>query len=92
MNSVHTDDVAGALWACAQWMAPLGREEADKRAGELIVFHNPKNKDKDIPFMQPHDVELKAPVFNIVSRSKATSRMHERTNNLTGGRFESHSR
>lgn len=85
MHSVHTDDVVGALWACAEWMAPLGREEADKRAGELIVFHNAKNKDKDIPFMQPHDKELKAPLFNIVSRSKATGRMEKRTDRFAGG-------
>lgn len=67
MNCVHTEDLSGAIWACAEWMAPLGREEADKLAGEPIIFHNSKNKDKDIKFMQPHDKELKAPVFNIVS-------------------------
>jgi hypothetical protein len=29
-NTVHAYDIAGGLWACAEWMAPLGRQEADK--------------------------------------------------------------
>ncbi|KAJ6618315.1 hypothetical protein B0H10DRAFT_2164210 [Mycena sp. CBHHK59/15] len=43
-NTVHTHDVAGGLWACAQWMALLGRKEADSLAGEIILFHNEKTK------------------------------------------------
>ncbi|OBZ75658.1 3-hydroxyisobutyrate dehydrogenase, mitochondrial [Grifola frondosa] len=42
-HTVHIDDVVGALWACAEWMAKIGRKEADAIAGEEIVFRNDKN-------------------------------------------------
>ena len=32
LNTVHIDDVASAIWSAAQWMAKLGRQEADKLA------------------------------------------------------------
>jgi len=38
MNTVHSDDVAGGLWAAAEWMSRVGRDEALKLAGEEIFF------------------------------------------------------
>lgn len=65
-NTVHVDDIAGALWACAQWMAPLGRKAANSLAGEEIRFHNEKKKVKEVESMPPHNQDLVAPLFNLV--------------------------
>jgi hypothetical protein len=67
MNSVHTDDVAGSLWAAANWMASLGRKEANVLAGEEILFHNDKKNLAEVAGVPPHDKKIIAPVFNIVS-------------------------
>lgn len=67
MNSVHVYDIAGALWACAEWMAPLGRKQANVLAGEEIIFHNDKKKVGVVDGMSPHDKKLIAPLFNVVS-------------------------
>jgi hypothetical protein len=60
-------DIAGGLWACAEWMASLGRKEATSLAGEEILFHNDKGKVADVPGMPPHDEKLIAPLFNLVN-------------------------
>jgi hypothetical protein len=65
-NTVHVDDVAGASWACAQWMAGLGREAANTRAGEQVVFHNDKKQVQEVEGMPAHDQKLVAPLFNLV--------------------------
>jgi hypothetical protein len=70
MNSVHVYDVAGAIWACAEWMGPLGRKEANTIAGEEIIFHNDKSKIKTIDGVPPHDKKLIAPLFNLVRFSE----------------------
>lgn len=68
MHTVHVDDVAGAMWACAQWMVSVGgRQEADAIAGEEIVFKNEKGKAEEVEGMVPHSVKVIAPLFNIVS-------------------------
>lgn len=67
-NTVHIDDVAGALWACAEWMAPLGRKAADSLAGEEIIFHNERGKVKEVDGMPAHNTKLVAPLFNLVSK------------------------
>ncbi|KAF9262204.1 hypothetical protein L218DRAFT_1042950 [Marasmius fiardii PR-910] len=72
MNTVHSDDIAGAAWACAQWMASQGRIAANSVAGEEIVFHNDKNKLKSIEGMVPHDKKIVAPLFNLVDDSQST--------------------
>ncbi|KAF8078139.1 hypothetical protein FPV67DRAFT_1464325 [Lyophyllum atratum] len=64
-NTVH-------LWACAEWMAPLGRAAADTLAGEEIVFHNDKKKVKEVEGMPAHDAKLIAPLFNLVDESDST--------------------
>jgi hypothetical protein len=66
MHSTHVYDVAGGMWACAQWMVPLGRKQADSLAGEDIIFHNDKEKIKSIEGVAPHNKKLIAPVFNLV--------------------------
>ena len=65
---MHTDDVAGAMWACAEWMASLGRKAADEKAGEDIPFHNDKAKVAEVEGMIPPGQKVKLPLFNLVSR------------------------
>lgn len=69
MNTAHSEDVAGALWACAKWMEPLGRAEADKVAGEEVHFHNEKSKVSEVTGMPPATQKVVVPLFNIVSPS-----------------------
>lgn len=71
-NTVHVVDISGSMWACAEWMAPLGRKSADSIAGEEIVFHNEKSKIKTVEGMPPHDKKLVAPLFNLVDDSNST--------------------
>jgi hypothetical protein len=71
-HTVHVYDVAGSMWACATWMASLGRKEADILAGEVILFHNDKSKVKEVASMPPHDQKLIAPLFNLVDDSNST--------------------
>lgn len=56
------------MWTCAEWMAKIGRKEANSIAGEEIVFKNEKSKVKEVEGMVPHDQKCIAPLFNIVSR------------------------
>jgi hypothetical protein len=67
LNSVHIDDVAGSVWAGAQWIASLGRKEANSLAGEEIIFHNDKRHVTEVDGMSPHNKKLIAPMFNVVS-------------------------
>lgn len=69
MNTAHTHDIAGAMWACAEWMAPLGRAEADKLAGEEIHFHNDKAKVAGVEGIPPPNQKIIVPLFNIVGTS-----------------------
>lgn len=65
-NTVHVDDVSGAAWVCAEWIASKGRKAAIEEAGEPIAFHNEKSKVKEVEGMRPHDEKLVAPIFNLV--------------------------
>lgn len=65
-NTVHVVDVAGAALALARWLAPLGRKEADKLAGESIPFHNDKSKVKGMEDAVPYNQKVVAPLFNLV--------------------------
>ena len=67
MNTVHIEDAAGAMWASANWMAPLGRQQANKLAGEDI-HSNDKNKVKDVAGVPDPSQRLIAPLFNLVRR------------------------
>jgi nucleoside-diphosphate-sugar epimerase len=68
VNTVHIDDVSGGLWACAKWIASLGRQQANITAGEKIYFHNDKSKVKAIEGACPPDVQPIAPIFNLVRK------------------------
>ncbi|KAH7921728.1 hypothetical protein BV22DRAFT_1107017 [Leucogyrophana mollusca] len=72
MDTVHIDDVAGGMWACAEWIAPLGRKEADIVAGEKILFHNEKSKVAEVEGTCPPNSQPIAPVFNLVDDSETT--------------------
>ena len=63
---MHSDDFAGAMWACAEWIAPLGRAEADRIAGE-VIWPNEKSKVKDMEDATDPKEKIIAPLFNIVS-------------------------
>lgn len=65
---VHVEDVAGGMWASAQWMAKTGRKQANSIAGEEIVFKNDKSKAKEVEGMAPPEQKCIAPLFNIVRR------------------------
>ncbi|KIP09250.1 hypothetical protein PHLGIDRAFT_116504 [Phlebiopsis gigantea 11061_1 CR5-6] len=67
-NTVHVDDVVGAMWAVAQWMGQIGRKEANSIAGEEIVYKAEKNK-TTTEGMAPPDQKCIAPLFNIVDDS-----------------------
>ena len=66
-HTVHVDDIAGAMWAAAEWMAKIGRKEADALAGEEVVFKNEKSKASEVEGMVPPTQKVIAPLFNIVS-------------------------
>lgn len=67
MHTVHADDVAGGLWAAAEWMSGVGRDEALKLAGEEIAWKNDKSKLGEVTGMPPPDKKIIAPLFNLVS-------------------------
>ncbi|KAI0709040.1 hypothetical protein C8Q76DRAFT_799072 [Earliella scabrosa] len=71
-HTVHVDDIAGAMWAAAEWMAKTGRKEADAIAGEEIVFKNEKSKVAEVEGMVPHSQKVIAPLFNVEDDSKVT--------------------
>jgi hypothetical protein len=67
MHTVHSEDVAGGLWAAADWMSRVGRDEAQNLAGEEIFWRNDKNKVTEVPGMPPPEKKIIAPLFNLVS-------------------------
>ncbi|KAF9470242.1 NAD(P)-binding protein [Pholiota conissans] len=71
-NTVHIDDVAGGAWACAKWIANVGRKAANEAAGVPIPFHNDKSKVSEVEGIIPYDQKPAAPVFNLVDDSKTT--------------------
>ncbi|EJD53258.1 hypothetical protein AURDEDRAFT_110950 [Auricularia subglabra TFB-10046 SS5] len=72
INTVHTDDVAGAVWAVAQWISKIGRAEADKLAGENIHFALDKDPAKDVKGEPGPKEKVVAPFFNLVDDTDAT--------------------
>lgn len=70
-HTVHVDDVASALWACAEWMANVGgRAKADELAGEEIPWHNDKSKLAEVSEIVPPDRKVVAPLFNVEDDSQ----------------------
>ncbi|THH13609.1 hypothetical protein EW146_g6637 [Bondarzewia mesenterica] len=89
MNTVHVDDLASTLWACAEWIAPIGRAEADKIAGEEIYFRNDKSKVDEVQGMPPADKKIIAPLFNLVDDNETTlHKAGETMTSLFGTTFE----
>ncbi|KAF9239678.1 hypothetical protein BU15DRAFT_46609 [Melanogaster broomeanus] len=72
VHTVHVEDVAGALFACAEWMRLHGRQEANSIAGEKIPFHNDKSKVKEVEGTCSPDDQPIAPIFNLVDDSDTT--------------------
>lgn len=66
INTVHVLDVAGAAWASANWMGREGRKSANQIAGKPLLFHNDKNKVKEVDGVIPHSEKPIAPLFNLV--------------------------
>ncbi|KAJ8519898.1 hypothetical protein ONZ45_g3222 [Pleurotus djamor] len=71
-NTIHVEDIAGGMWSCASWIAPLGREKANSLAGETIPFHNEKAKVIGVEGMASPDANLTAPLFNLADDSDST--------------------
>ncbi|KAF8201582.1 hypothetical protein BJ912DRAFT_1116493 [Pholiota molesta] len=71
-NTIHVDDVAGGAWACANWIAGLGRKAANEIAGVPILFHNDKSKVSEVEGMITHDKKPVVPLFNLVDDSNTT--------------------
>ncbi|CAE6401513.1 unnamed protein product [Rhizoctonia solani] len=72
LNTIHVDDVAGAAWACAKWVAERGRVKANEEAGEEIHFFNDRAKCSQVPFVPPPASVPVAPLFNLVDDSDST--------------------
>ncbi|KAJ1307224.1 hypothetical protein OPQ81_001338 [Rhizoctonia solani] len=72
LNTIHVDDVAGAMWACAKWMAERGRAQANAEAGEELHFFNDKAKCSEVSFVPPTTSVPVAPLFNLVDDSDST--------------------
>jgi hypothetical protein len=66
LNTIHVDDVAGGMWACAQWMAERGRARADSEAGEELHFFNDKSRCSEVSYVPPPTAVPVAPLFNLV--------------------------
>lgn len=71
-NTVHVNDVAGAAWAAAKWMAPLGREAANGQAGVELACHIPQSEPPKTDEAIPKSQKVVAPVFNVVSTHAPT--------------------
>lgn len=65
VHTVHIDDVVAAAWASAEWIAKLGRQEANTIAGEELSFHNDKSALKEVEGIVPPERKVVAPLFNI---------------------------
>ncbi|KAH8108153.1 hypothetical protein BXZ70DRAFT_997648 [Cristinia sonorae] len=89
---VHSEDVAGATWALAEWMAGLGRKEANAIAGEEILFKNDKSKVKSVEGMVSPDTKCIAPLFNLEDDSNLTlAELGKTVTSFFGTGFEFHS-
>ncbi|CAL1704277.1 unnamed protein product [Somion occarium] len=67
-HTVHIEDIAGAMFAVANWIAGIGRKEADSVAGEEIVFHNDKAQLEAVEGAAPPEKRCVAPLFNLMTR------------------------
>ncbi|KAF9452842.1 NAD(P)-binding protein [Macrolepiota fuliginosa MF-IS2] len=71
-NTVHIEDVAGAAWAAANWIAPLGRQAANEKAGVEIPSHDPQTDSSKSPDSVPKTQKVVAPIFNVTDDANST--------------------
>jgi len=91
MNTVHSDDVAGGLWAAAEWMSGVGRAEALNVAGEEIYWRNDKNKVREVAGMPPPERKIFAALFNLTDDNGTTLDKAGKTmTGIFGTAFEYH--
>jgi len=88
-HTVHADDIAGAMWAVAEWMASIGRAKALADAGEEIPFKNDKSKAKKVEGVISPDTKCIAPLFNLEDDSRLTlADMGKLLTSFFGAEFE----
>ncbi|KAI9452322.1 NAD-P-binding protein [Russula earlei] len=61
MNTVHSDDVAGGLWAAAEWIV-----------SQQIYWKNDKSKVPEVVGMQPPEKKIIVPLFNLTDDNGTT--------------------
>ncbi|KAI0811244.1 hypothetical protein BC629DRAFT_1732276 [Irpex lacteus] len=75
-HTVHVEDVAGALFACAEWISRLGYDQALATAGEDIICLGDKKKLREfkstVELLVDPDKTVRAPSFNIEDDSNST--------------------
>jgi len=73
LNTVHTDDIAGACWMAAMWMARVGHNTALSQAGVPMYFANdPERFPPGLPAVVPPNQAPRAVLFNLVDASDST--------------------
>ncbi|KAG8865310.1 hypothetical protein FRB96_000200 [Tulasnella sp. 330] len=74
INTVHMDDVVGALWAVAEWIRPIGRAKANELAGETIKFYPPEKASllEGLEGHLPKGHDPTVPFFNLTDDSDST--------------------
>jgi len=91
MNTVHSDDVAGGLWAAAEWMSHVGHEEALKLAGQEIFWKNDRSKLTEVTGMPPPEKKIVVPLFNLTDDNGTTLDKAGKTmTGIFGTTFEYH--
>ncbi|KAJ3572809.1 hypothetical protein NP233_g2838 [Leucocoprinus birnbaumii] len=71
-HTVHIDDLAGAAWAAANWIAPLGRKAANEQAGVEILCHTPSTDPPQTPEAIPKSQKVIAPILNVTDDANST--------------------
>ncbi|KAG9014997.1 hypothetical protein FRB94_007069 [Tulasnella sp. JGI-2019a] len=74
INTVHLEDIAGAMWAVAEWMKAVGRAKAIELAGESIGFRALENASllEGLEGHLPKGSDPVVPLFNLVDDSDST--------------------
>jgi len=70
--TIHTEDLAGAAWAAANWIAPIGKQAANEKAGVEIPSHAPQGDPPKSSHLVPRDQKVIAPMFNVTDDANST--------------------
>lgn len=70
LHTLHSHDLASGLWALAQWMAPLGRENTTTVSNPIPCLLASSETLPD--GMPPRDAVVTAPFFNLVDDGDTT--------------------